>query len=304
MSFFDAEQPDNATPAPGSEAAPAAPATDKPTEASELNPQALPSDAVPATEIETDPPEPEDAELEYEGKKFKVPKDLEGELKNALLRHRDYTQKTQEVAEERKAAKAEREAHQEQVKVHGAMIQEIAQITAVDQRLQYLQSINLQALSAQDAQQAQNLLIELNQLQARRGQLITSATQKQQQLQSAQQHEIATQTDKARSFLMREFKDWSPEKDRALEAYAQREGIDTRALGQFLIHNPQIARVLDKAAKWDQAAKQRATAKPKPAEPPKPVTRIGGAAASNTKSTSDMSPAEYAVWRRERNQKR
>jgi hypothetical protein len=307
MSFFDApsEQVDNAQ-APTSEAAaPAAPATDKPTEATEPNPAALQSEAVLAPEIEnTDPPEPEDAELEYEGKKFKVPKDLEGELKNALLRHGDYTRKTQDVAAERESLKAERAAHQEQVKVHQALSQEIAQITAVDQRLQYLQSINLQALSAQDAQQAQNLLIELNQLQARRGQLITSATQKQQQLQSAQQQEIATQTDKARAFLMREFKDWSPEKDRALEAYAQREGIDTRALGQFLIQNPQIARVLDKAAKWDQAAKQRAAAKPKPPEPPKPVTRIGGAAASNTKSPSDMSPAEYAVWRRERNQKR
>lgn len=305
MSFFDApEQTDNAQ-APASEAAaPAAPATAKPAEASEPNPDALASEAVLASEIDTDPPEPEDAELEYEGKKFKVPKDLEGELKNALLRHGDYTRKTQDVAAERESLKSERVMHQQQVQTHQALIGEIAQVTAVDQRLQFLQSINLQALSAQDSQQAQNLLIELNQLQARRGQMVGSITQKQQQLQSMQQQEIAKRTDEAKAFLMREFKDWTPEKDRALEAYAQRAGVDTRALSQFLIHHPQIARIIDDGMKYRKDLDRRSVAKPKPAEPPKPVTRIGGAAASNTKAPSDMSPAEYAVWRRERNQRR
>ena len=306
MSLFDTpEQVDNAQ-APTSEAAvTTAPATDKPTEAAELNPDALQLEAKPDAEIDQDPPEPDDAELEYEGKKFKVPKELEGELKNALLRHGDYTRKTQDVATERENLKAERTLHQQQVQTHQALIGDIAQVTAVDQRLQFLQSINLQALSAQDPQQAQNLLIELNQLQARRGQMVGSITQKQQQLQSIQQQEIATRTDKARAFLMREFKDWSPDKDRAMEAYAQKAGVDTRALGDFLIHNPAIARVIDDGMKYRRDLERRAAAKPKPPEPPpKPVTRIGGAAASNTKSPSEMSPAEYATWRRERSQRR
>lgn len=305
MSFFDApEQADNAQ-APASEAAaPAAPASAQPTEATELIPPALNGEANPVEEIDTDPPEPEDAELEYEGKKFKVPKELEGELKNALLRHGDYTRKTQDVAQERESLKAERTIHQHQVQTHQALIGEIAQITAVDQRLQYLQSINLQALSAQEPLQAQNLLIELNQLQAQRGQLVSSATQKQQQLQSIRQHEIATQTDKARAFLMREFKDWSPEKDRAMEAYTSKAGIDSQAMGEFLRHNPQIARVIDDGMKYRRDLERRAATKPKAEPPPKPVTRLGGAAAVNTKLPSDMTPAEHAVWRRERNQKR
>lgn len=304
MSFFDAvEEPGNAQ-APESTAAGPAPAAPSVATETERKPEALNSEADPSPEIDADPPEPEDEELEYDGKKFKAPKDLAPELKNALLRHADYTRKTQDVASERETLKAERAQHQQQVQVHQALSKEIAKITAVDERLQYLQTINLQALSAQDAQQAQNLLIELNQLQAHRGQLITSATQKQQHLQFAAQQDFAKRANEAKTFLMREFKDWSPEKDRELESYAQREGIDTRQLSQFLIHNPQIARVLDKAAKWDQAAKQRATAKPKPEPPPKPVSRVGGAAASNTKAPSDMSPAEYRVWRQERNQKR
>jgi hypothetical protein len=42
-------------------------------------------------------------EVEYEGKKFKIP----AELKPALLRQQDYTRKTQEVAEQRKAVEAQ-----------------------------------------------------------------------------------------------------------------------------------------------------------------------------------------------------
>lgn len=305
MSLFDTEQPDNAQ-APGSEAATAALASDKPAEgaaASEPKVETLNSEADPGAELEQ-PTEPEDEELEYDGKKFKAPKDLAPELKSALMRHGDYTRKTQEVAEQRKAIEAERSMHQQQVQVQQALSKEVAKITAVDERLQYLHSLNLHALGAQDPQQAQSLLIELSQLQAHRGQLITSATQKQQQLQFAAQQDFARRANDAKAFLMREFKDWSPEKDRALEAYAAQVGINTQKLSQYLIEDPAIARVLDKAAKWDQAAKQRAAAKPKPEPPPKPVSRVGGAAASNAKKPSDMSPAEYVVWRRERNQNR
>ena len=304
MSLFDVpEQSDNAQAPASAAAAPAAPSAPTQAEPTELNAQATQGDAYEGAEIDTDPPEPEDEELEYEGKKFKAPKDLAPELKNALLRHGDYTRKTQEVADQRKAVETEREQHRQTVQVHQALTKEVARITAIDDRLQTLQQVNLQALSAQDPIQAQNLLIELNQLQAMRGQLVNSATQRQQQLHSAQQHEYAKQADEAKAFLMREFKDWSPEKDVALAEYARAEGIDTQQLSQFLIRNPQIARVLDKAAKWDQAAKNRA-AKPKAEPPPKPVTRVGGAAATNAKTPSAMSPAEYAVWRRERNQNR
>lgn len=307
MLFDTVEQPDivdatgsaAATPAPSTQAAPAAKA-----EASELNPEGLGSEASSATELDNEPPEPEDAELEYEGKKFKVPKDLEPELKNALMRHGDYTRKTQEVAEQRKAVQEARAQFEQTAQLHGALIEDIAQVRGIDARLAQFQQVNWQQLNANNPQQAQALLIEFNQLQAAKGQLAGQLTQKQQQMQSLRQQEIAKRTDEARAFLMREFKDWSPEKDRALEAYAQREGLDTQALSQFLIGNPQIARVLDKAAKWDNSLKQRAAAKRTPEPLPKPVTRVTGAAASNTKLPSEMTPEEYAAARMERKSKR
>lgn len=48
--------------------------------------------------------DPDTDEVEYEGQKFRVPKPL----KDAVLRHADYTQKTQEVAQQRRTLEEER----------------------------------------------------------------------------------------------------------------------------------------------------------------------------------------------------
>lgn len=300
MSFFDApEQPDNAQ-APGSAASPSEQPAGKPEVSSELLPSEIDSEAALDTDLDPEPPEPEDEELDYEGKKFKVPKDLAPELKNALLRHGDYTRKTQEVAEQRKAIETAKQQFEQTAQLHQALIDDIAQVRGVDARLAQFQKLDWAGLNAQDPQRAQALLIEFNQLQAARGQLLGSLTQKQQQMQSVRQQEQAKRTDEARAFLMREFRDWSPEKDAAMESYARNKGVDTQALGQFLAQHPQIARVIDDGMKYRQSLEKRAAARAKPEPPPKPVTRVGGAAASNTKSPSDMTAAEYAVWRRER----
>jgi uncharacterized protein with von Willebrand factor type A (vWA) domain len=302
MLFDPPEQLDNAQAPSSAPAAPAAPSAAQ-AEPTELNATVLEQEGTSGTELETQPPEPEDADFEYEGKKFKVPKDIEGELRNALLRHGDYTRKTQEVADQRKAIEADRTAHQQQVQVHQALTKEIGQITAVDERLQQLQQVNWNALIAENPQQAQILQSEFTRLQTLRGQLGNSITQKQQQMQFTQQQEIAKRVNEAQAFLMREFKDWSPAKDQALSDYAKKEGLDPRQLSQFLLYSPQLARVLDKAARFDQSEKQRA-AKPPAAPAPKPISRVGGSAASNTKLPSQMTPEEHAVWRQERKSKR
>jgi hypothetical protein len=50
---------------------------------------------------------PDEVEVEYEGKTYCLPP----ELRDALLRQADYTRKTQEVAQARKALEAEKAAH-------------------------------------------------------------------------------------------------------------------------------------------------------------------------------------------------
>ena len=296
--LFESEQPSAEAPesaaAPATpSAAPAAPAAPADSAQTDTETDAL------GTDLDQEAPDPDEAEEELEGVKLKGKKELLERLKSERLMHGDYTRKTQTLAQDRETLKAEREGFQQQTQLQQQLIREVAQVTALDERLAQFQKLDWNAVIAQDAAQAQRLQIEFSQLQAARGQLVGSLTQKQQQMQFMQQQEIAKRTNEAQAFLMREFKDWSPEKDRQLEAYARSEGIDTRALGGFLLHNPAIAKALDKAMKWDLAAKKRAE-RPVPAPAPKPISRVGGVAASNTKAPSDMTPTEYAKWRQER----
>jgi hypothetical protein len=288
------DQPDN----PSETTEPATTATAAPvaTPEPQVNPDA------PAPEVEQiDQPDPDEAEEELDGIKLKGKREALERLKTERLLHGDYTRKTMTLAEERKALEQERAQHQQTQQLHQVFQEEASQLKALDGRMQFLQKQDLMALSAQDPNRAQALLIELNQLNAARGQLVNSLTQKQQQMQQAQQQETAKRASDAWSFLSREIKDWSQTKSVELETYAKGLGINTQQLSNFLLYNPSIAVALDKAARFDQLAKTR-TAKPV-VEPPKPVTRIGGAAASHTKSPSDMSPAEYAAWRQERKSK-
>ena len=300
--LFEPEQP--SADAPESAAAPATPsaapaASAAPADSADTTQE---TDALGA-DLEPEAPDPDEAEEELEGVKLKGKKELLERLKSERLMHGDYTRKTQTLAQERDTLKAEREGFQQQAQLHQQLIREVAQVTALDERLQQFQKLDWNAVIAQDAAQAQRLQIEFSQLQAARGQLVGSLTQKQQQMQFMQQQEIAKRTNEAQAFLMREFKDWSPEKDRQLEAYARSEGIDTRALGGFLLQNPAIAKALDKAMKWDQAAKKRAE-RPAPAPAPKPISRVGGVAASNTKPLSAMSISEIAELRAKQRAKR
>jgi len=299
--FETVEQADNAQ-APASAAASAAPAAAQ-AAISEPNAEGL-LGGDSGAELGDQPTEPEDTDFEYEGKKFKVPKDIEPELKNALLRHGDYTRKTQEVSEQRRALEAERTMHQQLVQTHSALTKEVSQIVAVDERIQQLSQIDWNTLIAQNPQQAQVLQSEFTRLQTYRGQLGNSITQKQQQLQFAQQQEIAKRTNDAQAFLMREIKDWSPEKGRAFAEYARSKGVDPAHLEQFLTYHPAIALVLNDALQFNQSAKQRATAAKNANPPPKPVGRVTGAAASNTKPLSELSPEEWARAREERRSKR
>src|SRR6478735_5451895 len=80
----------------------------------------------------------EDEEVELDDLKLKVPKDQAQKVREAMLRQADYTRKTQEVAEERKALQAERQSmHQ----IGQAEFQAAAQLQNLDGQLAQYQRI-------------------------------------------------------------------------------------------------------------------------------------------------------------------
>jgi hypothetical protein len=117
-------------------------------------------------ELETQPPEEADEEDELDGVKLRGKKDALERFKAERLMQADYTRKTQEVAETRRALEARETQFQESAKAHQAHIREVAQVVAIDDRLAQFAQVNWQALTDQDPVQALKLHTEFTQLQA------------------------------------------------------------------------------------------------------------------------------------------
>lgn len=116
-------EPAKAKPAPRekasqeTEADEAEPAEDEDAEAEESDNE---SDDAPEDDDETEqPPAAKFEEVEIDGKKVKLTAEDAALIKPHLLRQADYTRKTQEAAEIRKAAEAERQHAQQQLQQYG-----------------------------------------------------------------------------------------------------------------------------------------------------------------------------------------
>lgn len=106
-------------------------------------------------------------ETEYEGKQYKLPK----ELKEALLRQSDYTKKTTEVAELRRQAETQARQSQEAIQLVTQFQREYSQLTSIDAQLEELKGIDWNQAIEIDSQAAMKLQFKYNQLLQQRGEL-------------------------------------------------------------------------------------------------------------------------------------
>ena len=120
--------------------------------------------------------EPDEVEVDYNGKSYCLPP----ELKDALLRQADYTRKTQELAEGRRALEAARVEHHQQVVRTRGHIQDAARIVALNDQLAQLSQVNWQALQAQNPARAQALYQQFEQLKDLRRRAARAWTQREQ----------------------------------------------------------------------------------------------------------------------------
>ena len=243
------------------------------------------------TDLPEQAPKEEDAEDEIDGVKLRGKKELLERIKSERLMQSDYTRKTQEVAEQRRAFEAERAQHQQVTQTY---LREVAQIVATDERLNQFQKVDWQALSDSDPVQAQKLYFEFQQLQGTRSQLQNSLTQRQQYDAMQAQQTTAKRLQEARAVVERDIKGWSPELQSKLVEAGKSNGYDAQELQNLT--DPRAVKLLHKAYLYDQLVSKRAT--PAAPPPPPPVTRVTGSGAASTRKLSEMSDAEYAAARR------
>ena len=190
----------------------------------------------------------------------------------------DYTQKTQQVAEQRKeleayaeSIKAQEQAFQEQMQLNNVLIEDVAKITSLDQQLNQYANVNWQQLSDNDFVEAQKLFFTYNQLQQERSQLVSQFEAKKQQVVQKQSQLMAEKIAKGKEILAKEIPNWSPETNQALLSTGKDYGFSDAELNSIV--DPRHVKVLHDAMQW-RKLQQNSVVKKKVSNA-KPVVKPG-----------------------------
>lgn len=265
--------------------------TDVGTTSDELDEIQIGEDGLPVEQPDDDEDELEE---DLEGVKVRGKKEAIDRLKAERLMQADYTRKTQEAAEIRKAAEAERELLQQARHFEQQNLDIVADIRAMDREMAQLQQVNLHQLSDQDPVQAQKLMVRMQQLQTLRGQAAFALTQRHEQFNHAQQQEAARQLAEGQKVLQRDIPGWGTEMASKLRAFALANGYSEREVAA--IRSPAMVRSLYREYQVAEAKKQ--ATKRTPQVQAAPVTRVNSA--SKTRAVTDpdkLSPEQWLKWR-------
>jgi hypothetical protein len=190
----------------------------------------------------------------------------------------DYTQKTQQVAEQRKELEAyaqqiqmQEQAFQEQMQLNNVLIEDVAKITSLDQQLNQYANVNWQQLSDNDFVEAQKLFFLYNQLQTERSQLVSQFEAKKQQVVQKQSQLMAEKIAKGKEVLAKEIPNWSPETNQALLSTGKDYGFSDAELNSIV--DPRHVKVLHDAMQW-RKLQQNSVVKKKVSNA-KPVVKPG-----------------------------
>lgn len=233
------------------------------------------------------------AEVEINGKTYKVPADL----KDGYLMQGDYTRKTQEVAEARKALEAERQQFQQQAQLQQQMFDDAATVRSIEQQLQQLDQTDWDSLSYDDPVEFQRKQWQRNQLIEQRNNTIGRINQAQQHALAQQQQDVAKRRQEGLQQLAKEIPGWSNETAKAIAEYAIGAGYSKDEVSNVL--DPRDVKILDKARRYDELVAKSKARKKKPVAEAEPVPSSKGR--STQRSNQPTSRDSTADWIRKRN---
>lgn len=229
-------------------------------------------------------------EIDYEGKRYSIPKPL----KDGVLRHRDYTQKTQELAEQRRQHEAERHHYETAQRVYAAHRSHIARLEAVNHQLRPLEAVDWATLSRVDPAGAHAAFMEYNRLKSAREHLAFTIAQREHHSALEGQRQSATRLEKAQAVLARDIPNWSQDLWAKLSDYALSKGITRQELAEA--NDARHIKVLHAAWVGEQLlSKQRAADAGAPNA--EPVPQVGRGGSPVIKSPERMSTEEWMKWR-------
>jgi len=199
-----------------------------------------------APDEDSEPLDPAEEEIEHEGRKYLVPK----ALKPLLLMQADYTRKTQEVAEQRRAVMAERQAlHQ----TSQAELDAYSRATTIGEQLARFQQIDWRAWHDSDPFAASAATSEYNMLRDQHQQALGQLAQMRGQRNFLAQQDTARRVEAGRAALAKDIPGWSEDLKARLIGFAAGYGFSRDELDD-LEADPRVAKVLHAAFSGSSAS--------------------------------------------------
>ena len=221
--------------------------------------------------------------VEFEGKEYNVPQ----ELKDALLRNKDYTIKTQEVAEQRKELDADRDRFQEALQLQTAHTQTYTELGVIDQQLAQFNEIDWEQWRQTDPNATQQAQIQLNQLREQRTQTVDKLNSLQTETQQKHQAETARVVEQNRAKVEKSVPNWNQDTEKAVFDYGIKRGLTENQLANTN-YDPVLIGILNDARLFDELKqKQNVKKVKKKTEPVPQATRVTKAKKTQNRGLHD-----------------
>ena len=226
-------------------------------------------------------------ELDFNGQTHKLPKTIAEAVRSM---QKDYTVKTQAVAEQRKAFEAEVQFRQQNM-------QEIAKVTAMDDRISEYKNLDWQKISVEDPALFNQLRFQYDELKEARNNLAGQLSQKQQAETLQKTQEIAKQMQESDAVLRREIKDWSNDKETSLQDFAVKQyGFNLEDVKQAKA-NPALYKLLNDAYIGQSLLKKQANKPILASKKVEPVPIVSGRGSKASINPANMTDKQYMEWR-------
>ena len=227
--------------------------------------------------------------------KLKLPKSQAEKLRQAAMRQDDYTRKTQDLAEQRKAFEAHRQATSE------ADEQELtarANIALIDRQLTQYQRVDWNSWNDSDPFEAQKAFQSYQLLKDAKTNAATFLEQHRTQRTEQQREETATKLQEAQSVLQRDIPEWSPTLAAKLVEFGSKEFGLSRADFDN-VTDPRAVKLIHAAYQWQQHSAKTKTAQTiQKQQEVQPAASVGKAKAPPSGLDDRLSSDE---WLRRRN---
>jgi hypothetical protein len=185
--------------------------------------------------------------LDWEGQSLRIPKTL----KEAAMRHEDYTRKTQEIGEQRKSleqvqsiAELQRQEHEFVKSVEN----ERHELYMIDQYLKQFSSLNWSTMNTEEIMRHR---IEMDNAKDRRAAVADAMNGKQRKFMEELQSKLGELRGKTRELSSKSIQGFSEETEKTIRDFAKSEGLADREIDNVLL-DPRSVKILWKASQFDK----------------------------------------------------